>query len=304
MKLFADYEAKLRVLFDSIIKSPLDPLKYQANNAFIETLQMALNEKNSFKYPFDSLKNLSRLTADDNKFRIFNWAIAKNDGEFEYFAILQSFNQVKKRYEIIQLTDKSDEIPNPEDPYLDEKNWFGVIYYKIISQKVDNRTIYTLLGWDGNNRFSNKKVIEPLTIKSNGKPQFGMPIFRKAKEKKRRIIFEYSKSTVMILRFDTQQYTYYEKKKKKKGSRPELKSVRTEMIVFDRLIPLDPSLTGNYQFYVPELNVVDAYVFQDGKWVFMEDIDARNKPKTNTVNNQEQQPKRQEKPMYQPKRNP
>ena len=59
------------------------------------------------------------------------------------------------------------------------------------------------------------------------KPQFGMPIFRKAKEKKRRIIFEYSKSAVMVLHFDTQQYTYYEKKKKK-GSRPELKSVRTD----------------------------------------------------------------------------
>ena len=39
---------------------------------------------------------------------------------------------------------------------LSENSWFGALYYKIIPV-VKNKTYYTLLGWDGNDMFSNKK---------------------------------------------------------------------------------------------------------------------------------------------------
>ena len=55
------------------------------------------------------------------------------------------------------------------------------------------------------------------------------------------------------------------------------------MIVFDRLAPIDTrngsttaDLTGQYQFYAPETNILDAFVFENGKWVFVKDVDARN----------------------------
>lgn len=59
------------------------------------------------------------------------------------------------------------------------------------------------------------------------------------------------------------------------------------MIVFDRLSPIDTrtskyaaNLDGQYQFYVPESNVFDGFIFENGKWYFVKDIDARNpKPK-------------------------
>jgi hypothetical protein len=48
------------------------------------------------------------------------------------------------------------------------------------------------------------------------------------------------------------------------------------MIVFDRLAPLDPNLEGQYQFYYPETNIFDAFIFRSGKWEYIKDIDARN----------------------------
>ena len=46
------------------------------------------------------------------------------------------------------------------------------------------------------------------------------------------------------------------------------------MIIFDRLSPLDPNLEGQYQFYYPETNIFDAFIFKSGKWNFVKDIDA------------------------------
>ena len=48
------------------------------------------------------------------------------------------------------------------------------------------------------------------------------------------------------------------------------------MIVFDRLVPLHPSLEDMYEFYVPSTNVIDGFLFRNGKWHYAKDVDARN----------------------------
>jgi len=55
------------------------------------------------------------------------------------------------------------------------------------------------------------------------------------------------------------------------------------MIIFDRLSPIDPrtskysaNLEGQFQFYVPESNIYDAFIFENGRWNFVKDVDARN----------------------------
>jgi hypothetical protein len=49
---------------------------------------------------------------------------------------------------------------------------------------------------------------------------------------------------------------------------------------------MDPSLKGQFSFYVPAGNIVDAFVFLDGCWRFKADVDARN-PDTSTGREQE-----------------
>jgi hypothetical protein len=68
--------------------------------------------------------------------------------------------------------------------------------------------------------------------------------------------------------------TYIQRSGKKAKTRREAHP--KDMIVFDRLIPMHPSMEGQFAFYVPETNIVDAYVFENGRWNYVANIDARN----------------------------
>ncbi len=257
-----------------------DRLKYEANEKFTNLLEEALYIKKSFDYPFDSLKTIARLVSPDNRFKIYNWVIAKLDGTFDYYVFLQSYNEKKNTYDVFKLTDKSSDIIAPEFQTLDANNWYGALYYKIIHTQNGDQNYYTLLGWNGNNGLSFKKLIEVLSFRSGNKPVFGASIFRKGKEKLKRVIFEYSAKAIMTLKYDNQQYQEKVRlKKPKNGKRFEVNNVKSPMILFDRLVPLSPSLEGQKQFYVPETNVYDAFIYENGKWNFIEDVDARNPQK-------------------------
>ena len=72
------------------------------------------------------------------------------------------------------------------------------------------------------------------------------------------------------------------------------------MIVFDRLTPMDPKLEGQYEFYVPETNIFDGFVFYNGKWVFIKEVDARNPDKKSN----KKHVKKVEYDLFPPKDNP
>lgn len=89
-------------------------------------------------------------------------------------------------------------------------------------------------------------------------PKFGTPIFNIGKKVKKRVIFEYNSQAIMSLRYDEDK----------------------KLIIFDHLSPPDPSLEGQYQYYGPD-GSYDALKFKKGKWILLEDLDARNKRKSN-----------------------
>ena len=131
---------------------------------------------------------------------------------------------------------------------LTQKNWYGALYYKIIHDKKIGSNKYTLLGWDGNNNLTNKKVIDVITVDGNGMVKFGAPIFKMKKRVQRRVIFEYSEEAVMSLKYHP----------------------RLSKIVFDHLEPTSSDLKGIYEYYVPILDEFDGLVLTKGKWVFEE----------------------------------
>lgn len=297
LETFGHYEDTLKKLAIVIKQSQDERLRYAFNEKFIDVLDEVLHIKKSFDYPFDSLNNLvARLLSPDNRFRIFNWVIGKIDGTFDYYAVMQLFNESKKNYDVIFFKDKSYEIAVPESQTLTPEEWYGALYYKIIHTKSQDVDYYTLLGWNANNSLSYQKIIEVITIRSGNRVFLGAPIFRYGKEKPKRVIFEYSSKAIMNLKYDNQQYKEKKKLKKPlKGKWYEIVNVKTDMIIFDRLVPIDPSLDGQKQFYVPETNIYDAFVFINGKWVFVEDVDARNPYKPPIKNNPKREP---EIPLY------
>jgi len=216
--------------------------------------QVLLGEA-SFHYPFDSLKAISKLKSKDALVRIFTWNTVNANGNHQLSGFIQYFHKSQNKILLYKLSDQSNRILEPEKQTLNPNKWFGATYYDIIESKINSGTVYLLLGWDGNNLSSNKKVIEPLLFDSNGNPIFGSPIFKAGNVTSHRIVFEYSRMTSMLLRYDH-----------------DLK-----MIIFDHLAPTNAIYQGNFMFYGPDFSY-DAFEFYDDLWHFKPVIDYK-KPK-------------------------
>ena len=259
--LFAEYEDTLKVIAHRIMNAETEAEKRLANTAFITNLTEVLQYEKSFKFPFDSLPTIARILSPDNTFRIFNWLLKKDNGAYEYYAIVHYHNIKRKRYEIIPLVDNSANIRNVEQEDLDAKNWYGGIYYQIAYIKKIGRKYYTLLAWDGNDGYSTKKIIDVLYFSGKNKIKFGLPIFKKnKKESQKRVIIEYDAKTSVSVR-------YQEKEKR---------------IVFNHLVPPKKDLEGLEEYYIPE-GTFNSYQYNKGKWLLEEDIDIRNQQKVKRI---------------------
>lgn len=263
----------MKIIAPLIRNAPTDPERYFVNDLFIKLLDEALSIDWKMHHVWQEMEGVSILTSPDKRCRIFTWFIPLSSGNYVYQGVIQSYNERQKRYTAHWLVDQSEKITQPEHALLDANNWFGALYYELIPVSTSSNTYYTLLGWDGHDNLSRRKLIEILSFRSNGIPVFGYHLFRQKNQKNRRIIFEYSAKTSMALRYDRQAYT---ERFRKKGKGIVEKQHFEEMIVFDRLMPMHPSMEGQFAFYVPETNIVDGYIFQNGRWNFIPNIDARN----------------------------
>lgn len=248
------YEDTLSSLQQNLYAAKSNAEKFKLNTLFLTTMERALKDENSFEYPFDSLKQMAKLTSPDKKFRIINWDLPKDDGTFTYFGFIQVYDSKSKKYILHKLTDRSDEVKSPENYTSDNKKWYGMLYYKIIKKTNKKNTHYILLGFDGNDKISRKKIIDVVKFNNNNVPQFGDAIFKMEKKTVRRVIFEYNAGAVMSLKYNE----------------------KDDLIIFDHLAPPNENLKGQFQFYGPDFSY-DAMEYSKGKWSYVADIDARNK---------------------------
>lgn len=218
---------------------------------FNTLLKEVLENPESIHYPFSALKSVSVLTSPEHNFRIFTWFTLSHSG-YAAHGMIQYINQ-KKQSTAYDLTPMADIPRNILFKTLNTDAWLGVVYYDMIEFKQKSKKFYLLLGFDGNNGITHKKVIDVLYFAPNGSPRFGSPVFTIDKRQANRVMFEYSAKAKFTLK-------YYEKSK---------------VIVYDHLAPERPELEGQYPYYVPDLSY-DALKLEHGKWTYKEDFDARN----------------------------
>lgn len=269
-------EDTLSTVLSSLINAKDDSTKNAVNQIFTNDLYDALKFPSSDIYPFDSLKSLVKISSSDNKFRIFQWNLPAVDGKHRFYGFIKMLDQVPPL--IYPLVDKSDSLPFPDTLLLDDRNWFGALYYKIIPvETAAGEKIYTLLGWAGKNSMVTQKVIEVLYFDGHGKPHFGLKLFPGFQGgKMTRIIFRFDASTTMSLKYEKQTIASNKKwNAKKRVFDYDLNE--TQMIVCDRMVAPDPQMEGQYQFYVAAGDIFDGFVFKHFGWSFIAGIDARNK---------------------------
>jgi hypothetical protein len=270
-------EDTLSFLQRKIQKTSNDSIRQFLSNQFRNTLKKAISLPGSYTYPFDSLKKLAKMTSADKMFRIYNWNLPVTNGSNLYFCFLQIPEKgIKKTFTIIELRDGSDSIPDPEHSGLGANNWYGALYYKIIAKGTGPGMIYTLLGWKGVNQSEMQKVIDVLTFDDKDNPHFGKKIFNKYKDgENKRVIFKYSPVANMVLRYEDQYLSRGKKRGPSSRTFKENKS-KVSMIVCDRLITME-SPEGKAPVLIPAGDVYDGFIFENGRWNFVEGVDARNR---------------------------
>ncbi len=253
------YKESLNSKMDSIItllskveKANTDSLRLVLGKKSADFLQEILMHPRSWNIDYSPLKDkISILESDDGSLRIFTWAVPLSEG-YRYYGFIHRYDKKHNMTFFYRLYDRSDDIKNPENQYLDQDNWYGCIYYDLISQSYKRKTIYTVLGADPNGNIINRKIIDVITFRGNGAPRFGYDFRNEYGQPVKRFIFEYNNQASMMLRWED----------------------RLKMIVFDHLSPSEPRYKGLPQFYGPDFSY-DGLKFEKGKWIYVIDIDLR-----------------------------
>ncbi|MCE2788182.1 MAG: hypothetical protein ACK5FU_04900 [Bacteroidota bacterium] len=233
----SDAQIRLEGLGQSMIQSLDEKQRLVSGRNFLITLGRALRIRNSYYFKFDSVKVMSCIYSPDNRFRIFTWNIVLTDETFHYYGVVQLNPEYIKTIKdtsglksFYPLIDRSSQIKNPLDTTVGADFWFGANYYSIIPVEYKKQTYYTLLGWNGHTKMSNKKVVDFLYFENN-KPLFGKPVFDLQKKKPyARLIYEFSNTA-------TQTLKYVPKKK---------------YLIIEAVVPTRPQDYGHPETYLPD----------------------------------------------------
>lgn len=276
------HQARLAEAITRVATAPTDNERYLASEEAVGLLSAALDEDGSERWHWQLPNYASVLTSPDGLLRIFTWAVVRDNGEFECFGAVQFYNDKEEEYQYLLLHDKSEEIMNREESLLSADQWLGAVYQEIIQTQMGERTLYTLLGWNGVDNLTERKIIEPVIIKG-GVPQFGVAAFRRERNL-RRIVLEYCNTAMVQLAYEQQvvQEVTHERVKVKGSNRyrtvDKVKEHKERVIIFDEVEPQVPGMEGLFQYYVPS-GVEMAYAFVDGKWELRSGAQGRLKDK-------------------------
>jgi hypothetical protein len=246
-------EDRIAAIFKELSLIRDDQEKIVFNDSIVGLFENCLSLGASFSYPFDSLKHIGKIASPDKKLRIYTWNLPFSDGTHKYFGYIQYKKSKNDLVITVKLNDQSESIEEPEKKILSSENWLGALYYQVAVTKFKGEVFYTLLGFDFNDFFSSKKLVEVLYFDNDDRANFGKPVFNYEKKILHRIIFEYSARASMSLKYDPEK----------------------DLIIYDHLSPSLPSLVGKYQFYGPDFSY-DALKFEDGMWKVIPDVDVRN----------------------------
>jgi hypothetical protein len=243
-------EAMLEDLFIQLYADSLSD-REQVLTSILDIMPEALSAEGAMDFPWKGLTRIGVVTSDDQMIRIFTWHLTDDPDTHRYFGFIQ-VGQKSGKSKLFTLVDNG--LSQRGVTRLDQshENWYGKLYYSIITAKYKRKTYYSLLGMDFNNSRSTIKTIEALSIQRN-QPRFAKELFFNGRDKLDRLVLEYSSQVAISVRFD-----------------PGM-----DMITFDHLVPFHPIYENNYEFYGPD-GSFEGLQFEEGLWILRTDIDARN----------------------------
>lgn len=261
---FADEEVWLKQLLDSSRTEKNDSTRLALNKLFYDELYSTIQRDSAGLWPFDSLF-IGKPLSDNGEVRLFNWNIQQNNGQNIYYLIIHHLSSHKVfRMNPVNALQHID-----NNMLFTGQDWPGGLIYRIISRKEAKEDFYAILSWDGFSRATVRKSIDALSFGEEGEPIFGLPVFKTVNGIQHRVVNEYSSEARFTQIYDKQSIKISNVRKSKQ-------KINDFMIVLDRLVPLNETLTGERWAYVPAGDTYDAFVFLDQYWTFVKDISPHN----------------------------
>jgi len=247
---FVKAETRLEALFNQLYSDSLSDVE-PLLDTIREEMAEALSMEGSMDFPWNRLDKIGIITSEDLKMRIFTWHVMDDSDHYRYYCFIQ-VGIKKGRSKLYELKDNGKAQRGVMK--LDQKkdDWYGKLYYKVLTNQYKRKTYYTVLGMDFNNLLSTIKSVEVLAIQRND-PYFVRSMFFNGRDKVDRYVLEYSSQVAISVRYDP----------------------RTNMITFDHLVPMHPIYEKNYEFYGPD-GSFNGLEFSGGLWNYHDDIDVRN----------------------------
>jgi hypothetical protein len=245
----------VNALFD-VMRTEEDSLKASASSDLEVLIQNLYQNPENFDYELDSVPFLGQISSSDDEVKMTCWNVAFDDGSFQYHCVMR--HRPNKRSVTVTVFEDTEDWQRINRKPVRPHKWYGVLYYKILDNKFRGRKYYTLLGWDGKDNITNRKVVDVMTIQGKS-IILGSSIFEDENGRPtHRLIYEYGNDVSMALNYDEKE----------------------KMIIMDHLAPEDSRLEGQYQFYGPDFSY-DALRFKKGKWMLVRDVFAKNRSLNN-----------------------
>jgi len=243
-------ESMLQDLFVQLYSDSLSDVE-PVLATILDVMPIALSSDGAFDFPWSGLNRIGVISSDNHMIRLFTWHVMDDQDHYRYFGFVQVAMK-KGKFNLYALHDngKSQRNVTKLDQSLDE--WYGKLYYSIVTSRHKRKSYYTLLGMDFNDTRSTIKTIEVIGIQRN-QARFLKERFFDGRDKQDRMVLEYSSQVAISVRYD-----------------PGM-----EMITYDHLVPFHPIYENNFEFYGPD-GSFEGLEFEDGTWILRTDIDARN----------------------------
>jgi len=196
-------EDSIRDRFNGLADGMTDDVKLAYAEQMSVFFDQALHLPGAFEYPFEKLR-MMKGTSSDGHIRIINWNLPYNDGTYRYYGFVMIRDPKTTEVSVIQLVDQERDLEKVETKFLNADKWFGALYFEIIPIKKKKKELadtYVLLGWDGKDNMTTRKIIDVLSITGNGKIRFGASIFETPKGSQKRFVMEYSNEVSVFLKY-------------------------------------------------------------------------------------------------------
>ena len=253
LKQFKTRQDSLKKFAFDIVNGKDAAVRFRSDSNFTRILVRALIQDNSFYFPFDSLKAISKLYSQDSSFRIFTWQVVKDDD----YCRQRGFIQMRKptgNQKFIPLRDVSEFTEADTDTIADAGGWIGAVYYRIIEKEYLGKKYYTLLGYDENNNRSTKKWIDVMRFDEKAVPVFGLTsAFSFAKDSipkpgVNRFLLEYKKDGRATVQYDEDM----------------------DMILFDHLIS-ESNEPNKRSSLIPDGDY-EGFQWTNGQWLHIDKV--------------------------------